>query len=265
MGLTLAIANQKGGVGKTTTAVNLAAGLAHAGKRVLLVDLDPQSNATTALGMDKRAMKKTLYHCLTEAAPAADVMVPTQIGGLWLLPGAVELSGGEVELFHVEQREQALGNALASVRHEFDLILIDCPPALSLLTLCALTTAEGVIVPIQCEFLAMEGLAQLMETLRLVKARINSQLKLFGVLLTMYDSRNNLARQVTEEVRRYFPNATFNAVIPRSVRLAEAPSHGLSIFDYRPGSMGAVTYGKIVEEVLERMVKETTPASAEVV
>ena len=227
MGRVLAIANQKGGVGKTTTAVNLAASLAAAEKRTLLVDMDPQGNATSGIGSDKSVLQGTIYHALIGEAEARDVLVHTVLDALDLLPATTDLIGAEVELITAFARESKLQGVLEAVRDDYDYIIIDCPPSLGLLTVNSLTAADSVLVPLQCEFFALEGLSQLMNTIQLIQRDLNPKLEIQGIILTMFDSRNNLSHQVTEEVRRHFSDRVFETMIPRNVRLSEAPSHGL--------------------------------------
>ena len=250
MGKVIAVTNQKGGVGKTTTAVNLSACLAALGKRVLLVDIDPQRNAASGLGA-RDGEGPTLYDLLGDAAmdPHATVR-KSEVEGLDVLPGSIELSGAEIELVEVDRREFLVRDVLDRLRGEYDYILIDCPPSLSLLTLNALTAADSMLVPIQCEYYALEGVGQLMNTLMLVRKRLNPSLKIEGVVLTMYDARTNLSEQVAEEVRRYFRNQLFKTVIPRNVRLSEAPSHGRPIHLYDPRCAGAQAYMSLAEELI---------------
>ena len=248
----LAIVNQKGGVGKTTTSVNLAAGLAARGKKVLLVDIDPQGNATSGLGFDKRALGKTVYDVLINEEPLESVMRPTGRRNFSLCPSNIQLAGAEVELVSVLSREGCLKRALDPVRDSFDFVLLDCPPSLGLLTVNALTAASGVIVPIQSEYYALEGLTQLMETLGIVRRHLNPGLDVFGVVITMYDGRTQLAGQVAEEVKKHFGAKVFRTMIPRNVRLSEAPSHGKSIGEYDPKSKGAECYASLAREVLGR-------------
>lgn len=250
LGRVIAVANQKGGVGKTTTAVNLAACLAEAGRMVLLVDFDPQSNSTSGLGVLKSDVKLSMYDVVTGGADVEAVLVGTEVGGLWLAPASVDLVGVDLELRDVPRREYRLRDALAETRHGFDYVFIDCPPSLGLLTVNALVAADSVLVPIQCEYYALEGVSQLMNTIHLVQGRLNPNLDLEGVLLTMYDSRTNLSNQVVDEVRRYFREKVYKTVIPRSVRLSEAPSFGKSIISYDPHSRAAEVYRELAREVM---------------
>ncbi|MCZ2110555.1 MAG: AAA family ATPase [Dehalococcoidia bacterium] len=245
------LVNQKGGVGKTTTAVSLAAALGRKGQRVLLIDLDPQANATSALGVDGSELKG-IYDALLDEAPLAECIVDVGDEHLSLVPANRELSGAEVELVPVMARERRLTNALYPVRDRFDWILIDCPPSLGLLTINALTASESVVIPVQCEYMALEGLSRLVETLDLVRRNLNPALTVLGVALTMFDGRTRLAQQVVDEVRTHFPQ-TFQTIIPRSVRLSEAPSHGESIFRYDPGGRAANAYDALAGEVLTRV------------
>ncbi len=250
MGNVYALANQKGGVGKTTTAVNLSSALAEAGRRVLLVDIDPQSNASSALGIERARV--SLYQALVGERTIGEVVVPTAQQGLDLAPSAVALAGAEVELVAVQRRETVLRRCLEPAKAHYDNILIDCPPALGLLTLNALTAADAVIIPVQCEFLALEGLERLMETVRLVQRELNRDLQVLGLLMTMFDGRTNLSQQVVDEVDRYYGELVFQTIVSRSVRLAEAPSYGQSILDYAPESRGAQFYRAVAREVMER-------------
>ena len=252
MGQTVACANQKGGVGKTTTVVNLATSLALAGDSVLVIDLDPQGNATSGFGFDRSSIAHSIYDGITGAARLPDLRRSTGIKGLDLVPSAIALAGAEVELARVDQRERRLARLVQGSTDTYDYILIDCPPSLGLLTINALTAADSVLIPIQCEYYALEGLTQLIATVNLVRDNLNPSLAVKGVLLTMFDPRTNLASEVTAEVRRYLGHSVFQAVIPRSVRLSEAPSHGLPIELYRPDSKGAEAYRSLAVEVRVR-------------
>lgn len=249
MGSIIGVVNQKGGVGKTTTAVNLTAELTRRGKKVLLCDFDPQANATSGLGVEKDRGASS-YDVVINGTPAADAIVHTPYGDL--IPSAADLCGAGVELIAMANREYILHDALQTVREQYDYIFIDCPPSLELLTLNALCAADSILVPVQCEYYALEGLSDLMTTMRAVKGRLNPDLYLFGVVLTMFDGRTNFSSQVAEEVRRHFPGKVFAAAIPRNVRLAEAPSHGLPVWEYDKYSRGARAYGELAEEVMEK-------------
>ena len=251
MGELIACANQKGGVGKTTTVVNLATYLALAGRRVLVVDLDPQANATSGLGLDRSSLS-SIYPALTGEAAAAELIVATAVENLWIIPSARDLAGAEVELVGLAQRERRLERALGGIRNDYDYLLLDCPPAVGLLTVNALCAADGVLVPIQCEYYALEGLSQLLSTIELVRDHLNPRLRLAGVLLTMYDSRTTLSADVANEVRGHLGRRVFETVVPRSVRLAEAPSYGRPIARYSPESRGAQAYQALAHEVLAR-------------
>ncbi len=249
LGRVIAVANQKGGVGKTTTVINLAAYLADSGKRVLAVDVDPQGNTTTGLGIDKGLVDASIYDVLLEGELFKDALLPTEIVGLHLLPATLDLAGADVELSQMPNRELLLDGHIRTIRDRYDFVFIDCPPSLGLLTINALTAADAVMIPMQCEFFALEGLSQLLSTIDLVRERLNPRLELEGVLLTMYDARTNLAAQVAKEVRQHFNQKVYQAVIPRTVRLSEAPSHGQPILRYDPKSRGARGYQELAEEV----------------
>lgn len=247
----VALANQKGGVGKTTTAVNLSAYLA-LGLRVLLLDLDPQANATSSLGIDPNSVGLSTYEVLIGHAPLAQAIISSGRDQLDLAPASHALAGAQVELVEMPAREHRLRFALAEIRDRYDVVLIDCPPSLGILTLNALVAADLLLAPVQCEYLALEGVAQLMETLELIRATLNPRLELLGMVMTMYDPRTRLSAQVLEEVRGHFPERTFDTVIPRSVRLSEAPSFGKPVLEYEPTSRGAAAYAELAQEVLRR-------------
>ena len=257
MGETIACANQKGGVGKTTTVVNLASFLALAGDRVLVVDLDPQGNATSALGID-RARERSVYDAVIDDVQLDDLAVSTQVGGLTLIPSSIALAGAEVELTPLEQRERRLSGLLDPVRDRYDYILIDCPPSLGLLTINALTAADSTLIPIQCEYFALEGLGQLLATIRLITDHLNPRLEIKGAVLTMYDARTRLSSEVGDEVRRHLGERVYDTIIPRSIRLSEAPSHGMPIHLFAPGSKGANAYEDLAKEI---RVRDERPGS----
>ena len=247
----IAVANQKGGVGKTTTAVNLAACLAKEGRKVLLIDSDPQGNATSGLGFDKRDVKKCIYDALINEVPMADTLKHTAYENLDVIPATIQLAGAEIELVSLMNREGRLKNALERIKHDYDYVIIDCPPSLGLLTINALTAASSVMIPVQCEFYALEGITMLMNTIQLVQRNLNPALKLEGVVMTMFDSRTNLAQDVVEEVKKYFKTKMYKTIVPRNVRLSEAPSHGMPVIDYDSKSKGAQVYMELAQEVIE--------------
>ena len=251
MGRIMAIANQKGGVAKTTTAVNLAACMAAAGKKILLVDIDPQGNASSGLGIDKESLEHCIYDVLINNLPVESITQNTDIEGLQVVPATIQLAGAEIELVTAISREVKLKKALNTVKGNYDYLIIDCPPSLGLLTLNALTAADSIIIPIQCEYYALEGLGQLMNTVELVRKHLNTNLEIEGVLLTMFDARTNLSIQVVDEVKNHFKNKVYATIIPRNVRLSEAPSHGKPIILYDNRSRGAEVYQELAKEVLE--------------
>ncbi len=248
----LAIMNQKGGVGKSTTAVNLAAALGEKRYKVLVVDFDPQGNTTSGLGVDKTEVEKSIYDAILSNVPAEDIVCETSSEHVYLLPSTIQLAGAEVELVTTEARDTRLKDALASIRDSFDYVFIDCPPSLGVLTINALTACEQLLIPIQCEFYALEGVTKLMESMKMVKNSLNPTIDIFGVLMTMYDSRTSLSKQVVEEVKNFFGSKMFKTVIPRNVRLSEAPSHGKSIIEYAKISKGAEAYRNLAKEVIKR-------------
>ncbi|APH06782.1 ParA family protein [Bacillus weihaiensis] len=250
MGKIIAIANQKGGVGKTTTSVNLGACLAYIGKRVLLVDVDPQGNATSGIGIEKADVEQCIYDILVDDAEVRDVIKPTAVENLDIIPATIQLAGAEIELVPTISREVRLKRALESVKHEYDYMVIDCPPSLGLLTINALTASDAVLIPVQCEYYALEGLSQLLNTVRLVQKHLNTELTIEGVLLTMLDARTNLGIQVIDEVKKYFQDKVYKTIIPRNIRLSEAPSHGQPIIIYDPRSRGAEVYLDLAKEVV---------------
>ena len=251
MGKIIAVVNQKGGVGKTTTAVNLTAALHDLGCKVLLCDFDPQANATSGLGIDKRKIKHSVYDVTINNVPAQEAIIHTDHGDV--LPSDADLAGATVELISATHRERQLEIALKQVKDQYDIIFIDCPPSLELLTLNGLCAADGILVPVQCEYYALEGLSDLMSTLRMVKRKMNPRLEIFGVALTMFDGRTNFSTQVAQEVRKHFPGKVFTTVVPRNIRLAEAPSHGLPVTAYDRSSRGAVAYRGLAEEIKRKL------------
>lgn len=246
----IAVANQKGGVGKTTTAVNLSACVAQYGKKVLFIDIDPQGNGTSGLGIKKNDLELSVYDVIINDNKISEVLQPTMIEQLQVLPSQIALAGAEVELVNMMAREQVLKKAVREIEDDFDFIIIDCPPSLGLLTLNALTCADTVLVPIQCEYYALEGLSQLMNTVKLVRKNLNPTLDVEGVVLTMFDARTNLSMQVVQEVKKFFKNKVYNTIIPRTVRLGEAPSFGLPISIYAPKNIGAIAYENLAEELI---------------
>ena len=251
MGKTISVVNQKGGVGKTTSAVNLTACLHDLGLNVLLCDFDPQANATSGLGIEKRKIKHSVYDVIINDTPAVDAIIKTKFGDV--LPSSADLAGAGVELISVDQPNYRLKNALAAVKANYDVILIDCPPSLEMLTLNALAAADEILIPVQCEYYALEGLSDLMNTLRMVKKRVNPGLSIFGVVLTMFDGRTNFSNQVAQEVRKHFPGKVFTSVIPRNIRLAEAPSHGIPVSAYDKYSRGSQAYKTLAEEIKNKL------------
>ncbi len=252
MGKVIAITNQKGGVGKTTTAINLSSSLDNLGKRVLLVDIDPQGNTTSGIGLDKKNIKKCMYDILINGMPMKKVMVDGVRKSMEVIPATIKLAGAEIELVSTVSREVILKEAIAEIKEKYDHIIIDCPPSLGLLTINALTAAEEVLIPIQCEYYALEGLGQLMNTIDLVKRHLNKELRVGGVVLTMYDSRTNLSAQVADEVKNYFKELVHSSIIPRNVRLSEAPSHGKPIMDYDNKCKGSEVYLQLAHEVINK-------------
>ena len=252
MGRIIAVANQKGGVGKTTTSINLAACLAEKGKKVLAVDMDPQGNLTSGLGVDKDSVEKSIYELIIGEVDIKEVINKEVLENLDIIPTSIDLSAAEIELIGVDDKEYILRNAIDQVKDQYDFVIIDCPPSLSMLTINAMTTADSVIVPIQCEYYALEGLSQLIHTVELVKDRLNSKLEIEGVVFTMYDARTNLSLQVVENVKDNLQQNIYKTIIPRNIRLAEAPSYVLTINKYDPKSTGAESYMRLADEVIER-------------
>ena len=248
----ISLANQKGGVGKTTTAINLSASLATLGKRVLLVDADPQANASSGLGIDIRSLKNTIYECMINGVAAKEAILPTELENLFVLPAHIDLVGAEIEMLNIENREKILRNILAPLDKEYDYILIDCSPSLGLITVNCLTASNAVIIPVQCEYFALEGISKLLNTIKIIKNKLNPDLQIEGFLLTMYDNRLRLSNQVYDEVKRHFGNMVFNSVIARNVRLGEAPGFGKPIILYDPKSSGSQNYLDLAKELINR-------------
>jgi chromosome partitioning protein len=255
MSRVITVANQKGGVGKTTTAINLAACLAVAKRKTLLIDMDPQANACSGIGLDRSKVTASIYHVLINQQSVESVIVPTYIKDLDLLPSHIQLAGAEIELVSAIAREMKLKQALEKIREQYDYLIIDCPPSLGLLTVNALTASDSVLIPIQCEYFALEGVSQLINTIHLIKKALNPNLEIEGILLTMHDSRTNLSMQVIEEIRAHFKDKVYQTVIPRNVRLSEAPSHGKSVLHYDPKSVGAKAYVQLTIEILKHEKK----------
>ena len=252
MGKIISLANQKGGVGKTTTAINLAASLATLGKKVLLVDADPQANASSGLGIDIRTLDLTIYECLIDNVPSAQAIHPTEVENLFILPSHIDLVGAEIEMLNMESRERVMQKLLAPLKPLYDYILIDCSPSLGLITVNSLTASDSVIIPVQCEYFALEGISKLLNTIKIIKSKLNTTLEIEGFLLTMYDNRLRLANQVYAEVKKHFQGMVFEAVITRNVRLSEAPSHGKPVLLYDPESKGSSNYMELAKELIAK-------------
>jgi chromosome partitioning protein len=251
MGKIIGIANQKGGVGKTTTAINLAASLAALDFKTLLVDADPQANSTSGIGFDPREIENSVYEAMVDGVPMESIIVPTEIQSLFLLPSHIDLVGAEVEMINLEKREEKMKVALESIKDQYDYIIIDCSPSLGLITVNALTAADSVIIPVQCEFLALEGLGKLLNTIKIIQTRLNPALAIEGILLTMYDSRLRLSNQVVEEVRQHFQNMVFDTIIPRNIKLSESPSFGLPAIMHDAESKGSISYLNLAKEIVK--------------
>ncbi|MEY3404958.1 MAG: ParA family protein [Cyclobacteriaceae bacterium] len=252
MGKIIAIANQKGGVGKTTTAINLAASLAVLEKKTLLLDADPQANSTSGLGLNPNHIKKSIYECMIDGIPVEEAIIKNDLPNLYILPSHINLVGAEVEMVNLEQREEKMKIALEKIREEYDYIIIDCSPSLGLITINALTAADSVIIPVQCEYFALEGLGKLLNTIKIIQTRLNPNLEIEGILLTLYDSRTSLGNQVVEEVRTHFRNIAFQTIIPRNVKLSESPSFGLPAIIHDAESKGAISYLNLAHEIIEK-------------
>ena len=247
----ISVVNQKGGVGKTTTTVNLSACLEKQGKKVLLIDMDPQGNATSGLGIDTEELESTVYQVIIGEQSMEESIVKTEFGELYLSPSDIQLAGAEIELVSMKKREYMLKNALSGIKNQYDYILIDCPPSLNLMTINALVASDSVLIPVQCEYYALEGLSRLMQTVKSIKKQLNAELDIEGILLTMYDSRTNLSMMVADEVKKFFPSKVYHTVIPRNVRLSEAPSYGQPIIAYDPYSRGSESYTELAKEVIK--------------
>lgn len=252
MGKIIAIANQKGGVGKTTSAINLAASLAVLEHRTLLVDADPQANSTSGLGLNPKDVRTGIYECMVDGINPADAVVPNELEYLHVLPSHIDLVGAEVEMVSIERREEKMRDALARIKDQYDFIIIDCSPSLGLITINALTAADSVIIPVQCEYFALEGLGKLLNTIKIIQTRLNPRLEIEGILLTLYDSRTSLSNQVVEEVRTHFSKMTFKTIVPRNIKLSEAPSFGLPVIVHDAESKGAISYLNLAHEVLDK-------------